>query len=82
MEKLVGRISHFFPKISVAVVELVDEIERGDEIQISGTCTNFKQVVGSIQAEHKDLEKAGKGMAVGMHVVQEVHKGDSVYKLS
>ena len=32
-KKLIGKITHYFPKIGVAVVELRDDIRRGDKIR-------------------------------------------------
>jgi len=32
MEKLVGKIRHYYPKIGVAVVDVSDDINVGDEI--------------------------------------------------
>jgi len=43
----VGRISHYYPKIGVAVVELKSDLSVGDTIEIKGTTTGFEQVVES-----------------------------------
>lgn len=79
--KLVGKVTHFYPKISVAVVEVLDEIKVGDEILIKGKTTNFKQIVESIQIEHEQVEKASKGDSVGLKVVERVREGDEVFKI-
>lgn len=79
--KLVGKVTHFYPKISVAVVEVLDEIKVGDEILIKGKTTNFKQIVDSIQIEHEQVEKASKGDSVGLKVVERVREGDEVFKI-
>ncbi len=82
MEKLVGRITHFFNKISVAVVKLTDdELKVGDTIHIKGKITDFTQPVASMQIEHQSLEKAKKGDEVGMKVDSPVHENDEVYKV-
>ncbi|MBU5678347.1 MAG: translation elongation factor-like protein [Candidatus Aenigmatarchaeota archaeon] len=79
--KLVGKVTHFYPKISVAVVEVLDEIKVGDEILIKGKTTNFKQIVESMQIEHEQVEKASKGDSVGLKVVERVREGDEVFKI-
>lgn len=33
-KKLIGMVSHFYPKISVAVVDLTDALKVGDKISI------------------------------------------------
>ena len=35
-KKLVGRIIHFFTKISVAVIELSDSLKTGDKVSFEG----------------------------------------------
>lgn len=82
MEKEVGKITHFFNKISVAVIELSDELKVGDTIKIVGHGQEFTQKVESMQIEHKNVEKAGKGDSIGLKVNQPVKKGDVVYKIT
>lgn len=79
-EKPVGKITHYFGNIGVAVVELSASLAVGDEIHIKGTTTDFEQGVGSMQVEHEARQKAGKGDAVGLKVKDRVRKGDVVYK--
>ena len=59
-EKLVevGRVTHFYLKISVAIVELKASLNIGDKILIKGATTNFEQTVESMQIEHKNIERA------------------------
>jgi len=80
-KKLVGKVSHYFTKIGVAVIEITGELSVGDEILIEGASTNFKQKVDSMQIEHKNIEKAKKGDSIGMKVKDRVREGDSVYKV-
>lgn len=82
MEKLIGRVTHYFNKIGVAVIEITDdEINVGDTIHIKGHTSDFKQVVNSMQVEHKPVEKAKKGESIGMKVDSVVHENDQVYKI-
>ena len=80
-KKLVGKISHYFTKIGVGVIELSDELKVGDRISIEGATTNVQQSVRSMQIEHADVKSAGAGDAIGMKVEQRVREGDLVYKL-
>lgn len=80
MEKLVGRIAHYFNKISVGIIEVTDgELKVGDTIHIKGHTSDFTQLVGSMQVEHAPVEKAKKGDAVGIKVDAHVHEHDQVY---
>ncbi len=80
-KKLVGRVTHYFTKIGVAVVELVDELKLGDTISIEGTTTNFTQKVESMQIEHKPIESAKSGDVIGLKVKDRVREKDLVFKL-
>ncbi len=80
-KKLVGKVTHYFTRIGVAVVELTDELKIGDRISIEGATTNFQQVVGSMQIEHKDVKVATAGQSIGLKVDQRAREGDLVYKI-
>jgi len=80
--KLVGKITHYFSNIEVAVVELTSPLKIGDNIRIvGGQDTDFEQKVESLQIDHKDIKSAKKGDSVGMKVKQKVHEGYKVYKI-
>lgn len=79
--KLIGKITHYFSKIGVAVIELSDTLKVGDTIRIIGGMTDFSQKVESMEIEHKKVKMAKKGESVGLKVSQKVREGYSVYKL-
>ncbi|MFA5840418.1 MAG: hypothetical protein WC890_07220 [Candidatus Margulisiibacteriota bacterium] len=78
-EKVLGKIDHFFDKISVATVELKAPIKVGDIIHIKGHTTDFVQKIDSMQIEHEDVEKASRGEGIGFKVREKVRSGDTVY---
>ena len=80
-KKLIGKIIHFYSKISVAVVELTDKLKVGDQISIEGPTTNFIQTVDSMQIEHKNIKEAKKGDSIGLKVMNPVKEKDSVFKV-
>jgi len=80
-KKEVGKISHFFSKINVAVVELSNTLKVGEEILIEGPSTSVRQTVDSMQIEHENVEVAKKGQSIGMKVVDKVREKDTVYKV-
>ena len=79
--KEVGRVSHFFTKISVAVVELTSSLAVGDRILIKGPTTNFEQTVNSMQIEHENVKVAKAGQSIGLKVDERVRESDVVYKI-
>lgn len=78
----VGKVTHYFDKIGVAVVELSAPLSAGDSIKISGHDKDFTMNVSSMQVEHEQIQDAKKGNTVGMKVDQPVVEGDEVYKVS
>lgn len=79
--QLIGRISHYFGNIGVAVIELFKPLKIGDTVRIVGGETDFSQTVESMEVDHKKIEEAKKGDSVGFKVVQKVREGYKVYKL-
>jgi len=75
----VGDVRHFFPRISVAVVDLVGELRVGDEIIIQGKTTSLRQRVESMEIEHKRVEVAPPGSSIGLKTLDRVREGDRVY---
>jgi len=79
--ELVGKITHYFGNIKVAVIKLSDSLKIGDEIRIVGGETDFTQKVDSMEIEHKKIKEAKKGDSIGLKVSQKVREGYKVYKL-
>jgi len=80
--KLIGRISHYFSNIEVAVLDLMAPLKDGDKIRITGgEATDFEQEVKSMQIEHEQVKSAKKGDSVGMKVKEKVHEGYKVFKI-
>lgn len=80
-EKEVGKVSHFFSHLSVAAIELTDELKVGDTIHIKGHTTDFTQPCESMQIEHQPVESASAGQAIGIKVKDYVREHDIVYKV-
>jgi putative protease len=81
MEIEIGKVTHFFNRISVAVIELTDKLRIGDKIHIKGATTDFVQEVKSMQINHKPVEEANPGDDIGLLVEDRVREGDIVYKI-
>lgn len=77
----VGKITNYFSKISVAIVELTAPLKKGDEIAIEGSTTAFTQTVESMQIEREAIESAQAGQAIGLKVKDRVRSGDTVFRL-
>ena len=80
-EMQVGKVTHYFPKIGVAVVEVTQgSIKVGDELHIKGHTTDFRQKISSMQIEHEKVQVAEPGTSIGMKVDEPVRANDLAYK--
>lgn len=80
-EKLIGKITHYFTNIGVAVVQITDgSLKVGDVIHVLGNTTDFEQKIESMQIEHEEVTEAKKGQTIGLKIDEYVREGDEVYK--
>ena len=80
-ENEIGKVTHFFDKLGVAILKLSGELSVGDKIRIDAE-TPFVQMVSSMQVKHKNIEHAKKDDDIGMKVDRPCKDGDKVLKLS
>lgn len=82
MQFKVGKVTHYYDKIGVAIVELDADLATGDEVKfVRGGEDLFKQKIGSMQVEHEKVDSAKKGDVIGLKTEKEVKEGAEVYKL-
>jgi len=75
----VGKITHYFDKVSVAAIKLVSDLKVGDEISIIGNVTGIVNTkINSIEMKNKKVIKASKGEEIGIKI-PKVRKNDDVY---
>lgn len=75
----VGKVTHYYDKIGVAVIEVAKPIKVGDTIKISGHDKESTQTISSMQIEHEQIQEAKKGQVVGLKVDQPVKESDEVF---
>lgn len=80
-EERVGVVSHYYSRISVAVIDLRKDLQQDDRIHFMGTQTDFQQRVESMQVEHEQVEQAHAGTQIAVRVKQRVRRNDFVYRL-
>ena len=77
----IGKITHYFDRVSVAVIELSSALKAGDTIRIVGGGTDFTQPVESMEVEHQKIQQGKPGDSVGLKVAEKVHDGYKVYRV-
>ena len=78
-KKLIGKVTHYFGKISVAGIELSDDLKVGDTISIEGATSDFEEKIESMQIDNNTVTEAGAGDLIGIKVKDKARVGDSVY---
>lgn len=77
----VGKVTHYYEKIGVAIIELGNDIAVGDKIKfVRGGEDLFTQEVDSIQIEHEKKDSAKRGEVIGLKTIEEVKTGAEVFK--
>lgn len=78
-EKPIGKITHYYDHIGVAIIKFNKAVKKGEMIAIRGAHTDFTQKIDSMQYDHKDISAAKKGQEVGIKMKEKVHDSDKVY---
>jgi len=77
--KPIGKVTHYFDHIGVAVLGLSGKISVGDTVKFTGHNADFTQSVTSLQINHQAVESAKKGDEVAIKVDQPVKEGVEVF---
>lgn len=81
MEVQIGKVTHYYNHLSVAVLSLTDNLKLGDKIHIVGHTTDLVERVGSMEVNHHPVEWVKPGEDVAIKVVEPVHEHDKVYRI-
>ena len=77
----IGKVSHYYEKIGVAIIELDSDLSVGDKVKFTrGGEDLFEQEVASMQIEHNQIQTAKKGDIIGLKVAKDVKEGAEVFK--
>ena len=82
-EERIGRVTHYFSKVGVAVIELEKgTLKVGETIHISGHTTDFVQKIDSIEIDNEKVPEVKQGDSFGVKVDEKVRDNDDVYKVT
>ena len=82
-EQQVGVVTHYFGKVGVAAVQILEgELRVGDTIHVKGHTSDFTQTVESMQVEHQAVDAVKAGDAVGLRVAEHAREHDLVYRVT
>jgi hypothetical protein len=81
MEIEIGRVTHYFSHLSVAVLRLDENLKLGDRLHFFGHSTDFIQTVTSMEVNHHSVLAVEPGDDVAIKVIEPVHVHDVVYRV-
>lgn len=81
MEVEIGRVTHYYDHMQVAVLMLKRMVQVGDRIHIHGHTMDFTQLVTSLEIDHTRVLWAQPGDNVALAVIKPVHPDDKVYRV-
>lgn len=82
MEVEIGKITHYYSHLDVAVLQLTDGMKVGDHVHILGHTTDFIQKVASMEINHHHVVEVKAGEDVALKVVEPVRVHDVVYRVT
>jgi len=78
-DKQVGKVTHYYDKIGVAIVSLNSPVKLGDMLTFKKGEAEFSQPIESMQIERSNVDTAKKGDVVGIQTTEPVKEGTEVY---
>jgi hypothetical protein len=79
-EEAIGIVIHYYSHLGVAVAQLnKGTLRTGDTVHIKGHSTDFTQTVTSLEYEHRHVDQAVAGQAVGIKVNDHAREHDILY---
>ena len=78
-EEQVGTVTHWYDKISVAVVKLTGALKKDDTVKVKRGGEEFEDTVSSIQLDHKDVASAKKGDDAAIKLSHPAKEGAAVF---
>lgn len=81
MEVEIGRVTHYYNHLNVAVLKLADSLKLGDKIHILGHVTDLEERVTSMQVNHHTVLWVRPGEDVAIKVNEPVREHDVVFRI-
>ena len=78
---VIGKVTHYYDKIGVAVIKLQKVLKVGDKVKFTKGNMSFEQTVESMQLEHKQVSSGKKGDEIAVKVNQVAKDGTVVSKV-
>jgi len=74
-EKEIGKVTHWYDKIGVAVVRLSGTLNTGDAVKVRYGGNEFETTIDSMQLDHENISKGKKGDEIAVKLPQKAKEG-------
>lgn len=82
IEKVVGKVSHFFDQAMVAAIKLNSALAVGDTIRVKTKRDEVAETtITSMQANHMDIDAGRGGEEIAIKVNEKLEVGSDVIKV-
>jgi putative protease len=81
MEVEIGRVTHYFNHLNVAVLNLKESLKLGDKVHILGHVTDLTERITSMQVNHHAVVWVRPGDDVAIAVNEPVREHDVVFRV-
>lgn len=82
MEVEIGKVTHYYSHLNVAVLQLTEDLKTGDYVHVLGHTTDFIQKVTSLEIDRHHVASVRAGDDVALKVVDPVRVHDVVYRVT
>ena len=80
MDKQIGKVTHYYDKLGVAIVDLEKgSLKVGDSVKFKHGEDEFTQKIESLQIERANVDSVKKGDAFGLKVDKPTKPGTLVF---
>ena len=77
-----GKIIYVYPKASVAIVKLVDNLKKGEKIAVIHEKIGIEKIkIDEMEIDHQKIKKAQKGQEIGIKFPFNIYKNSEIYKI-
>jgi translation elongation factor EF-1alpha len=77
-EKEIGTVTHWYDKISVAVVRLSSALSVGDTVMVRHGENEFEITIDSMQIDHENVSKGKKGDEIAIKLPKKAKEGSII----
>jgi hypothetical protein len=67
----IGKVTHWYDKISVAVIKLNKELKVGDKIKIKHGDRELEETITSMQLDHNPVRSGKKGQEIAIKLSEK-----------